>query len=61
MKRDKHYKGEEFFSSEKKVIKQVSVRITLDELSILQNMYPGSTLSFAIRSLIHDAYNQKSW
>lgn len=61
MKRDKHYKGEEYFSSRKKVIKQISVRITLDELFILQNMYPGSTLSFAIRSLIHDSYNQKAW
>lgn len=61
--KDKHYEGEGFSSryASHKVIKQVSIRISLDELFLLQNMYPDRTLSFAIRSLIHDAYNRKVW
>lgn len=52
---DKHYKGQGFrYSSASYTDKIVSVRLSDAEMRILKNKYPGMSLSFAIRSAIHE-------
>lgn len=57
---DKHYKGEGFsWLAGNKVTKSVTVRLSPAELRMLWSLYPGESVSFAIRSLIHQAYETK--
>lgn len=51
---DKHYSGQGFrYNNSGYTDKLVSVRLSKAELLILENAYPGKSLSFAIRSAIH--------
>lgn len=51
---DKHYEneGSSWYCSNK-VKKVITIRLSYDEINILKKLYPGKTISFAIRSLIH--------
>ena len=55
---DKHYQGEPsvrpLFNA-----KNISVRLTPEELAILKTLYPSENISFAIRSLIHASVQNK--
>lgn len=51
---DKHYKDEGLFRGYNKLDKVVSVRLSVEELEILEKFYPGKSVSFAIRSAIHE-------
>lgn len=49
---DKHYQGESFVCPLSNA-KNISVRLTQEEMAILKTLYPSESVSFAIRSLIH--------
>ena len=49
--RNKHFQGESYCRNIDYTVR--SVRLSRDEEKILYEMYPGKSLSFAIRSCIH--------
>lgn len=49
----KHYAGERMFSCER-VDKSVTVRLSGSEIDIIKRAYPDASLSYAIRSMIHE-------
>ena len=51
---DKRYKGEFCFHHPK--TKQICIRLTEMEISMLDSLYPDNNRSYAIRSLIYDNY-----
>lgn len=51
---DKHYENENCsYLSRNKVTVSKSLRLSEDDLELISIMYPGKTLSYAIRSCIH--------
>ena len=55
----KHYKGEKNFSREV-VDKTVSIRLSDSEMDIIKREFPDDSLSYAIRSIIHEFERLKS-
>ena len=55
----KHYKGEKIYSREC-VDKPVSIRLSESEMDIIKREFPDDSLSYAIRSIIHEFDRLKS-
>lgn len=55
----KHYKGEKIYSLEV-VDKTVSIRLSDSEMDIIKREFPNDTVSYAIRSIIHEFDRLKS-
>lgn len=54
---NKHYENEDYFKQRmksSKVTNVITVRLSGEELILLQSFYPNKTISYAIRSLIHE-------
>ncbi len=58
---DKHFENEGLsWCAGNKVSKSVSLRLSEIELKMLSELYPHRGISYAIRSLIHKAYENVS-
>lgn len=49
---DKHYDGQNF--NRYCADMTISVRLSVEDYNFLCSLYPNKTISFAVRSLIHD-------
>lgn len=55
---NKRYDGELCFGRQKTF--QKNIRCTMDEIRMVEKLYPGKPFSFGVRSLIHDADHKTS-
>lgn len=50
----KHYENEEnCYLKSHCVTKQISIRLSDEEIKIIKELYPGKSVSYSIRSMIH--------